>query len=378
MKLRWDIFCAIVDNFGDIGFCWRLARQLVKEHGLKVRLWVDDLDNFSKIAPAIESNKDQQWLQGVEICFWRQLFPKIIPAEVVIEAFACKLPENYIQAMADLPKHPVWINLEYLSAENWILDCHLLPSLHPRLPLTKYFFFPGFVESTGGLLLEKNLLSSRNAFNKNLKEAYWREIGIKLYREKELRISLFCYDDVPIKELLSAWVMSGIPILVLVPQHSIDKVIGTFFGVDTPRIGQKMEFGQLHVCVIPFQDQEKYDQLLWACDINFVRGEESFTRAQWAARPFIWNIYPQAENLHQIKLDAFLNLYTKGMPPDMASAVFSLWKAWNGDGQIKNAWPVFFSQKVALTQYGEKWVRELLPARDLAYNLVQFSKKDQI
>ena len=378
MKLRWDIFCTIVDNFGDVGFCWRLARQLVNEHGLEVRLWVDDLAVFSRIAPAIDIDEEHQWLQGVEIYYWQQPFARIKPADVVIETFACKLPDNYILAMADLPQQPVWINLEYLSAENWTLDCHCLPSFHPHLSLTKYFFFPGFVEGTGGLLLEKNLLPARIGFNNVSQDVFWQETGIQSRREGELCISLFCYDEAPIKELLSAWVISDVPIRVLVPQHSIDNAIGMFFGVDSPKAGQILQSGKLQVCIIPFLEQDRYDQLLWACDINFVRGEDSFIRAQWAEQPFVWNIYPQTEQSHRLKLEAFLNLYTERMSPEMSTAVFSLWNAWNGNGQIKNAWPVFAAQMITLTEYGNKWIRQLLPIGDLTSNLVKFSRKDQI
>ena len=378
MKLRWDIFCTSIDNFGDVGFSWRLARQLVNEHGLEVRLWVDDLAIFSQIESAIDVDEDQQWLQGVEICSWRKSFAEIEPADVVIETFACTLPDNYILAMADLPQQPVWINLEYLSAENWTLDCHCLPSFHPHLPLKKYFFFPGFVEGTGGLLLEKNLLPARVAFNNTSQDKFWQELGLQSRREGELCISLFCYDDAPIEELLSAWVISDVPIRVLVPQHSVNNAIGIFFGVDLPTAGQVLQSGKLQVCIIPFLTQDNYDELLWACDINFVRGEDSFVRAQWAERVFIWNIYPQAEHSHRLKLEAYLNLYTERMPPEMSAAVFSLWNAWNGNGQMINAWSVFAAQMSALTEYGNNWIRQLLPIGDLASNLVKFSRKDQI
>ena len=378
MKLRWDIFCTSIDNFGDVGFSWRLARQLVNEHGLEVRLWVDDLAIFSQIESAIDVDEDQQWLQGVEICSWRKSFAEIEPADVVIETFACTLPDNYILAMAGLPQQPVWINLEYLSAENWTLDCHCLPSFHPHLPLKKYFFFPGFVEGTGGLLLEKNLLPARVAFNNTSQDKFWQELGLQSRREGELCISLFCYDDAPIEELLSAWVISDVPIRVLVPQHSVNNAIGIFFGVDLPTAGQVLQSGKLQVCIIPFLAQDNYDQLLWACDINFVRGEDSFVRAQWAERVFIWNIYPQAEHSHRLKLEAYLNLYTERMPPEMSAAVFSLWNAWNGNGQMINAWSIFAAQMSALTEYGNNWIRQLLPIGDLASNLVKFSRKDQI
>ena len=139
-----------------------------------------------------------------------------------------------------------------------------------------------------------------------------------------------------------------------------------------------LQSGKLQVWIIPFLEQDKYDELLWACDINFVRGEDSFIRAQWAQRPFVWNIYPQAEQSHRLKLEAFLNLYTESMSPETSAAIFSLWNAWNGNGQIINAWPVFAAQIITLTQYGDKWIRQLLPIGDLASNLVRFSRKDQI
>jgi len=377
-KPRWDIFCTIIDNFGDAGFCWRLARQLVNEHGLEVRLWVDDLSILSQIEPAIDVDEDQQCLRAVEVCCWRESFVSTQPADVVIETFSCTLPDNYILAMADLPQQPVWINLEYLSAENWTLDCHCLPSFHPHLSLTKYFFFPGFVEGTGGLLLEKSLLSARVSFNNVSQDIFFQELGLQSRRDGELYISLFCYDDAPIEELLSACVISDVPIRVLVPQHSVNNAIGMFFGIDSPTAGHVLQSAKLQVCIIPFLEQDKYDQLLWACDINFVRGEDSFVRAQWAKRVFIWNIYPQTEQSHRLKLEAFLNLYTERMSPEMSIAVFSLWNAWNGNGQMINAWPIFASQMTELTEYSNKWIRQLLPIGDLASNLVRFSRKDQI
>ncbi len=378
MKIRWDIFCTVIDNFGDIGFCWRLSRQLVHEHGMEVRLWVDNLESFAQIVSDINLDVEQQWLHGVEICFWQQSFSNIKPANVIIEAFSCELPNSYIVAMAALPQSPVWINLEYLSAENWVIGCHHLPSFHPYLPLVKHFFFPGFVQGTGGLLLEKDLLAAKGKFNNTAQAAFWQKKGIYLRTKSELRISLFCYDGAPIHELFSAWVVSDVPICVLIPQGSVFDAVADFFGIDSPKIGEILQSGHLKVCFIPFLEQNEYDQLLWACDVNFVRGEDSFVRAQWAARPFVWNIYPQAEESHRIKLEAFLNLYTEGMSPDMSATVSSLWHAWNGDGQIINTWPTFATQLITLTQHGKKWIRQLHPIGDLVSNLVKFSRKDQI
>lgn len=378
LKRSWDIFCTIVDNLGDAGFCWRLARQLVVEYGLEVRLWVDDLACFSRFASEVDANLAQQWVQGVEICSWQKPFKESKPANVVIEAFACNLPAPYIDAMAAIQPPPVWLNLEYLSAENWIKDYHLLPSFHPHLPLTKYFFFPGFTPGTGGLLQEKYLLSTRSSFNNDTETVFWKQLGIEQRKKGELRVSLFCYDRAPIHELLSAWIVSDVPVCLFVPEGSVVDMVADYFKIDSIKIGEKLKVGQLKVCFIPFLEQDKYDQLLWSCDINFVRGEDSFVRAQWAAKPFVWNIYPQAEQSHRIKLDAFLNLYTSSMTSDMSAAVFSLWNVWNSREKIKNIWPMYVAQLTALTQHSEKWIKQLNSTGDLVSNLVQFSRKDRI
>ena len=140
---RWDLFCSVVDNFGDIGVCWRLARQLVREHGIAVRLWVDELLSTRRLIPSLNVELAVQRIDGVEIVHWTDAPRASYPGEVVIAAFACALPDAFVEAMAVRMPRPVWINLEYLSAEDWVAGCHGLPSPHPRLPLTQHFFFPG-------------------------------------------------------------------------------------------------------------------------------------------------------------------------------------------------------------------------------------------
>ena len=123
----WDIFCTVVDNFGDIGVSFRLARQLAAEHEVAVRLWVDDLASLQQLCPELDPEQEVQFQHGVEVRHWAQNFPDVLPGDVVIEAFACDLPENYLAAMAARTVKPIWINLEYLSAETWVQGCHGLP-----------------------------------------------------------------------------------------------------------------------------------------------------------------------------------------------------------------------------------------------------------
>jgi uncharacterized repeat protein (TIGR03837 family) len=205
MRATWDIFCNVVDNYGDIGIAWRLARGLAREHGLAVRLWVDDLHAFQRIWPEIDVDVNRQDCEGVKVCAWRTPFVPAQPAQVVIEAFGCALPESYLIAMSEMSPVPVWINLEYLSAEPWVAEHHGLPSPHPRLPLTKYFFFPGYTPDTGGLLVEAGLTEQRRAFIDTALPAFWRRFDMGMPHAEELRTSLFAYENPALPALLDAW-----------------------------------------------------------------------------------------------------------------------------------------------------------------------------
>jgi uncharacterized repeat protein (TIGR03837 family) len=374
-RKSWDVFCHVVDNYGDIGVCWRLARQLAAEHGLRVRLWVDDLLAFRRICPEIDPGRPIQRHRGVEVCRWVEPFPAVVAADVVVEAFACQLPENYIQAMASCPVKPCWINLEYLSAEEWVGECHGLASPHIRLPLTKHFFFPGFTENTGGVLLERNLFARRQAFrfDARAQEAFWQQLGLPLPHGEETRVSLFCYPGSRAEELFECWRKLSVHTVCLVPEGIAGEAIAAFFGQSaTPQAGVVLCRGGLEVRVIPFLEQDDFDKLLWACDCNFVRGEDSFVRAQWAMRPMVWQPYPQAEGAHLHKLQAFLERYCKNLSETAAETVKAMWGAWSRGRGMAEAWPGFWAQKGVLTKHAESWATALGTNGDLATKLVKF------
>ncbi|GAB4123934.1 MAG: elongation factor P maturation arginine rhamnosyltransferase EarP [Sideroxydans sp.] len=385
-----DIFCTVVDNYGDIGVCWRLARQLAHEYGLLVRLWVDDLHSFGKLCPELDAKLEVQTCRGVEVIHWSEgVFANPLPqpslpasgpgagvADLVIEAFACKLPQSYIEAMAACERKPVWINLEYLSAEDWVEGCHQLPSPHPILPLTKYFFFPGFTEKTGGLLIEGGLLERRDAFLSDdaAQAEYWHSLGVPEQQAGELRVSLFSYENAAITPLLQAWAQGAAAVRCLLPEGRAVPQVAAFFGQAGARAGAVWQRGSLTVHVLPFVEQPEYDRLLWACDVNFVRGEDSCVRAQWAARPFIWQIYPQHDGVHRVKLEALRRLYTADLSADAADAVRELWLAWNGGREVATAWGGFIAQRDELTRHGRNWAQHL-SANNLALNLLDFSSR---
>ncbi len=321
-QTHWDIFCNVIDNFGDIGVCWRLARQLASEQGVAARLWVDELATFQRICPEIDPQSALQNVLGVEVRRWAADFPGVIPGDVVIEAFACRLPERFVDAMAACNRPPVWINLDYLSAEAWVSGCHALPSPHPRLPLTKYFFFPGFHATTGGLLRENDLEDRRRTFcaSPEQQQNFWRSLGLLPPADGALAISLFSYENPAIAELLEIWAKGDVPICCLAPMTRTLPSIEAYMGRPL-EAGDVASRGNLEIRMLPFVAQPDYDQLLWSCDINFVRGEDSFVRAQWAAKPMVWHIYPQDDDAHRVKLGAFLDLYCANLSEPSGTAV---------------------------------------------------------
>jgi uncharacterized repeat protein (TIGR03837 family) len=368
---RWDIFCTVVDNYGDIGTCWRLAQQLAAEHGADVRLWVDRLQSFAQLCPAVSADAEAQRVERIEIRRWHADFPQVEAADVVIEAFACELPESYIAAMARRTVAPAWINLEYLSAEAWVEDCHRLSSLRTKWPLTKYFFFPGFTPRTGGLLRERNLLADRAAFDSAAEARFWRGVGVPDRSDQELRVSLFCYQNASLPDLLRCWAEgSGAVTALVTPGPAADQAAGWFGEPCLP--GMPLRRASLTVYPLPLLPQSSFDRLLWACDANFVRGEDSFVRAQWAGRPFVWQIYPQTDEAHMVKLEAFLQRYLDRF--DESEVVRRCWQAWNGKGDIAAAWPEFIAQRKAIERQGKAWANRLDQTSDLAENLVSFAR----
>ena len=369
----WDIFCTVIDNFGDIGVTWRLARQLAAEHGFDVRLWVDDLNAFQRLCPAVAERAEQR-IEGVVVRHWAQPFPEVEPAEVVIEAFACELPASYIDAMARRRPQPIWINLDYLSAEDWVDTYHGLPSPQPG-GLHKTFFFPGFSPLTGGLLHERDLTAQRRAFQADPAAArtfLGRILPALTIPDDALIVSLFAYENPGITPLLRLWSEAEQNILCLVPEGRALAQVSALFDTGLLEVNAIRKRGALTVAVLPFLPQDDYDRLLWSCHLNFVRGEDSFLRAQWAARPLVWQIYPQHEAAHLPKLDAFIALYTKDLAADAAGALSDFWRAWNGVGDVESAWPRWSRALPALQKHAAHWADHYAQRENLAQKLVQF------
>jgi uncharacterized repeat protein (TIGR03837 family) len=342
--MRWDLFCSVIDNYGDIGVCWRLAADL-GARGESVRLWVDDPTALAWMAP--------DGAMGVEVLRWTGLQPAVVPGDVVIEAFGIDPPAAFVRRMALADKPPVWINLEYLSAEDYVERCHGLPSPQASGPgqgLTKWFFYPGFTPRTGGVLREPQLMQARTAFDRD----EWLK-SQRLTRQAGERVaSLFCYEAADLAGLVRS--LADQPtLLLLCPGPARERLQAMAL---PPTI-------RLHA--LPWLSQTDYDHLLWSSDLNFVRGEDSFVRAQWAGAPFVWHIYPQHDGAHAAKLDAFLDRFAASATASVHEPLRTLWHAWNGLGQ----WPERLPAQADWTAACGHWRDGLLTQADLTSQLLR-------
>jgi uncharacterized repeat protein (TIGR03837 family) len=320
--MRADIFCRVIDHFGDIGVTWRLVRQLQREHDWQVRLWVDDLNSFQRLEPRVSVAASQN-IDGIEIIHWQSSID-FTPAPIVIAAFSCDLPDLYVENMRTQRNHPIaraeslWINLEYLSAEDWVEGCHGLPSLRAD-GLSSHFFFPGFTQHTGGLLRESALMTQLDAWQSDraAQRAFLEKLGLSHAAVAALfpvtrdisaarLVNLFCYNNAPVDVLIEVFRTDARQTVLLIPE-GIHPQYPT---------GQQ---GQLFIERVPFLPQTEYDKVLWTADLNFVRGEDSIVRGIWAGKPLIWQIYPQTENTHLVKLRAWLT--QAGLPEDICNVM---------------------------------------------------------
>jgi uncharacterized repeat protein (TIGR03837 family) len=372
MKASWDIFCSVVDNFGDVGVTFRLARQLVAEHDLHVRLWIDDLNAFARLCPGADPLAVQQSCDGVIVCHWPKEWRPVELPDVVVEAFACRLPADYIQAMETCENRPLWFNLEYLSAEDWVSGCHGLPSIQSS-GVRKYFFFPGFTDKTGGLLREAGLIEQRQAFESDpaAQQAFLQRLNILPHADARL-ISLFAYEHAGLGSWLDCLAQAERQTHLLVPEGRILGDVQRWLGTEALSAGSVHARNNLTIQVLPFVRQEDYDRLLWCCDFNVVRGEDSFVRAQWAGRPLIWHIYEQDDDAHWAKLDAFLELYRVGLSEGAQQALTQVWRSWNAGEDMAQSWTALEQHGAELTAHARRWCLEQALQEDLTTALVRF------
>ena len=365
------MFCRVIDNFGDAGIAWRLARSLTQENGWQVRLIIDDRKTLAAIVPGIKIQKEAQLIQNIRVDAWENALEKA-PADVVIELFSCFLPQDYEAGIdrvrnADSPKFPVVLALDYLTAEHYAEESNGLQSPHPRYGYPKTFLFPGFSDKTCGIIYEADLAQKIETFKAEKRK---KEVLTRFGAETTHPFTLFffAYPQPVIEQLATALVADKRDIQILVaPGAASDKLVSAILSMN----------GHEHIRIVrmPMVPQADFDDVLLSCDAAIVRGEDSTMRAQLLGVPLIWMLYPQEEETHLVKLAAFAQLYSKALPHDAQQAWqnISLWI--NGKGNDTSALKAWRDQFQNMVVGAQTWQKTLLSHSSLTERLTQIVAK---
>lgn len=381
-----DILCKVVDNFGDIGVVYRLARALSElDAGLKLRIVVDDLGAFRALAPEIDPEKPVQTVRGWIVASGieaRELFLAERP-RAVVECFACGRPDWYEDILFDPDDagERLIVNLEYLTAEDYAAEFHRLPSATRSAKVKKAVFMPGFAPGTGGLIVDGRFRALRAAY---LDEARRQELRRSLLEkadagsmEHAFWVSVFSYerDFAPIIRDLAAFHRKK-PVLALVAAGRSS----------APFLTAWEEAGKpFPALALPFLPQEAWDEVILASDFSIVRGEESFARAALSGRPFLWQAYPLEDGHQIVKVRALLERMRRFFDPSDFASVETAFLAFNGTGSaLGSPQPDY-----GLAEYLERletdgtsmaegfraWSRKLLDLGNLADKLLTFIRE---
>ena len=339
-----DIFCEVIDNYGDVGVAYRLARELKRIYPNKeLRFIINQTEELN----LIKKNDD------IIVINYKDVDKIEQPADLVIETFACNIPEIYMDKALKTSK--LMINLEYFSSEDWVDDFHLQESFLGG-NLKKYFFIPGLSEKSGGIILDKEFLDRKNKVQEN-REYYLKQFNID--ENYDLIISVFSYEKNFDNFLKTLQKLDKKVLLLLLSEKTQKNFIKYFDNNDY--------YDKIKAVKLPFFTYDKYEKLLALCDINLVRGEDSFVRALLLAKPFLWHIYPQDENAHIIKLESFLEKYCPNNK--------ELKETFINYNINKDNFSYFFENLDKIKKYNEKYADYLIENCNLMNKLINFIEK---
>lgn len=313
------ILCDVVDNFGDIGFVYRLSRNIFQLNPeIKLRLVVNNLASFSKMAPDINPNIAEQIFNSWKIFDWNKTelcFKEFSenPPKIILQCFQCKRPfwlddilfsENFSQKVQI-------VNLEYLSAEDWVDDFHMLKSGTRSVFVKKVNFMPGFTAKTGGLILDKpfiNFLYSNRTFkNQNALERIKKDLSAQEFEffknENIFCVSVFLYEKDFSPQIKALKLYQD-----FVKQKNPEFKVHIFLAnsVHLKNFENDCKQNKIEFSYLNYLEQQNWDAFLTLCDFNFVRGEDSFSRAVLSGIPFFWQSYVQDDEFQLVKVNAFL------------------------------------------------------------------------
>jgi uncharacterized repeat protein (TIGR03837 family) len=327
-----DVFCRVIDNFGDAGVCLRLARALVVQHVCTVRLFCDDVALLTRFEPVPP--------KGLSFQHW-SIQNTIQPAQGVVCGFGCSLNDEYLNKLVAIKPQPAYLHLEYLSAESWVQSTHGLMSIHPRWLTRQRFCNPGFNANTGGLLHEASAFDEAKAL---ATLTLW---GSQVPAQA-LRLFAFAYPTPSWAVFIAAAAKSQQAIHWVLPQ-----------GAAGEQLWQALQGLPLHTFTrLPYVSQAQFDDALRSCHVAWVRGEDSAVTALFTGLTMLWQLYPQDDGAEKIKMTAYVDAVAQALPQLEWSKWRSAMEAANGmnDEQALPSFAAFLSE-AKQTQSAVQWTQ---------------------
>lgn len=365
------ILCKVVDNFGDIGTVYRLARALEEVcadkndfPALRLRIVTDNLKSFGALMPEVSCEKKLQTVKNWEIYDWNadsiclDAF-KNHPPHIVLECFQCGRPDWLERLLFDikLPETVHIIMLDYLTAEDYAETFHRLDSLTRSARVTKINFMPGFTDKTGGLILDNNFMQASE-------ECKTEKKTNPLFGKSCFNVLFFSYpaDWRPAVKALADFKRGKLRVLAA-QGAGLESFIKSY-----------NECGKPFDCrILDFLPQIEWDSLLCRADLLFIRGEDSLSRACLAGIPFVWNAYPQSEDYHLVKVRALLEKMRPFFGAEDFAALERCWISYNGGGgNIEESIKVFLHKYDELQKGFFDFSESLKKNGNLAFNLMTF------
>ena len=296
----------VVDNYGDAGVCWRLARQLAAEHALDVTLWHRrPRARWRGSRRAI----DRRATAARQQCGRRDACCRLGGAALPAGSSARRRRHRGLRLRpsrrlrrgdgAMRPPPPAWFVLEYLCAEAWVERPHGLPSPHPRLPLPRRFWFPGFTPRHRRAAARARASSRRAMRSGATPPRSGRCGGAPACRRPRTgrtpRVAVLLSEPRRCPRFSTPGPTATRRSPASCRKASRPGALDAWTGGNVPHPGDRVPARRADAARDPVRRAGRLRPAALALPtVNFVRGEDSFVRAQWAARPFAWHVYPQA------------------------------------------------------------------------------------
>lgn len=411
------LLCKVVDNFGDIGVVYRLARALtdLSKRGeslplvgtslpptpsagdtpatppkLNLRIIADNLESFRLLCPQIDPSKEEQTVNDWQIYNWNaettclNAFRKKQP-RIIIECFQCGRPE-WLETLLFTEKVPDVVHiimLDYLTAEDYAETFHKLKSLTRSARVQKVNFMPGFTAKTGGLILDKPFIKALKA-RENSDVAKNESIG-NCNSKESFNAVFFSYprDWTPAVQALQKFSIKKLNCklnMLLARGAGHESFLNAYKNCAAGK--NSAEEPLFTLTELNFLPQTEWDALLTRTPLLFIRGEDSLSRACLCGVPFVWHAYPQTEEYQLVKVQALLERMRPHFNPEAFKCVEHCWQIYNTTNSsakdLEESLSTFLNAYSELKSGFSDFSASLLQNGDLATHILEFIKETKM